>query len=353
MPARDTSADSAARFGDGWSEVIREPFIKTLDDAIDPDGLYQRHRSGLYVPRRPLRGADLFCGCGGFSLGMQQAGIDMVAAVEWDPWATITYLSNLGSRAGCAVAYVSEDDRKRLFKALNGKRGSARKTGWIAPADPKTSGWIGAHNPNRDGSGCRAMIMGDAAQVTGDTIRETLAAVGESPEIDVVCGGPPCQGMSKAGKQDPADPRNNLTLEFWRIAAELGARAVVMENVPPLLTEKKFRPLFDATVEREVAAGYTIVANVLDAVNFGVPQRRRRAFVVGTRDGAAFQFPMPVTWSFGAGPGIERWSFLDRDDQTADELRRTKSGQQSLFADAPDAPDDIDDDPPLTDLEVR
>lgn len=296
--------------------------------------LWDQRPSGLYVPARPgrrVRGADLFCGCGGFSLGFQQAGIDVVAAVEWDPWAIVTYLSNLGSRAGCAVGYVSDADRERLFKVLNGKRGRVGKTGWLAPADPKTSGWIGAHNPDRDGSGCRAMIMGDAAQVTGDTIRDALAAVGEPPDIDVVCGGPPCQGMSKAGRQRPDDARNNLTLEFWRIAAELGARAVVMENVPPLLTEKKFRPLFDAIVERAVAAGYTIVANVLDAVNYGVPQYRRRAFVVGTRDGTAFQFPTPATWAFGAGPGIERWSFLDRDDRYAEELRRTKGGQGELF----------------------
>lgn len=306
--------------------------IVTLDD-IEPLDPYEQLPSGLYMPKAPprrLRAADLFCGCGGFSLGMQQAGIDVVAAVEWDPWAIITYLSNLGSRAGCAVGYVSDHDRARLFKALNGKRGKHQKTGWIAPADPLTSGWIGAHNPDRDGSGCRALIMGDAAQVTGDTIRDALAAVGESPEIDVVCGGPPCQGMSKAGRQRPDDARNNLTLEFWRIAAELGARCVVMENVPPLLTEKKFRPLFDAIVERAVGAGYTIVANVLDAVNYGVPQYRRRAFVVGTRDGAVFQFPTPTTWAFGAGPGSERWSFLARDDQDAAELRRTKSGQAEL-----------------------
>jgi site-specific DNA-cytosine methylase len=303
------------------------------DPAGHQDDVYEVRPSGLYVPRRPcrpLRAADLFCGCGVF---MQQAGIDVVAAVERDPWAIVTYLMNLGSRAGCAVRYISDADRVRLFKVLNGKRSKSNTSGWIAPADPKTTGWIGAHNPDRTGRGCRAMITGDATQVTGDTIRETLAAVGESPDIDVVFGGPPCQGMSKAGKQRPDDERNNLTLEFWRIAIELGARAVVMENVPPLLTERKFRPLFDAIVERAVAAGYTIVANVLDAVNYGVPQRRRRAFVVGTRDGVAFQFPMPVTWAFGAGPGVQRWSFLDRDDRDADELRRTKSGQCVLFGD--------------------
>lgn len=302
-----------------------EPDVVQIKIEPDPDG-YERTGAGLLVPRRQrrLRAADLFCGCGGFSLGLQQAGIDVVAALEWDPWAIVTYLSNLGSRAGCAVGYVSDSDRARLFKVLNGKRGKAGKNGRIAPADPRTSGWIGAHNPDRDGSGCRAMIMGDAAKVTGDTIREALAAVGESTEIDVVCGGPPCQGMSRSGKQQPDDPRNNLTLEFWRIAIELDAKVVLMENVPPLLTERKFRPLFDAIVERAVAAGYTITANVLDAVNYGVPQYRRRAFVAGTREGAPFQFPMPVTWAFGAGPGVERWSFLDRDDEYGAELRRTK-----------------------------
>lgn len=285
----------------------------------DPEG-YERSAGGLLVPERgPLRACDLFCGAGGFSLGFQQAGIDVVAALEWDPSAIVTYLSNLGSRAGCAVGYVTDDDRARLMKWLGR---TSRKAGWTAPADPTTSGWIGAHN--RTDGGCRAMIMGDAAEVSGDMIRDVLRSVGEPPEIDVVCGGPPCQGMSRASRQRPDDPRNNLTLEFWRIAAELGAEAVVMENVPPLLTETKFRPLFDAIVERAVGAGYTVVANVLDAVNYGVPQYRRRAFVVGTRNGTPFQFPTPVTWSFGAGPGARRWSFLARDDEEAEELRRTK-----------------------------
>lgn len=304
----------------------------------DPEG-YERHSSGLLVPerRRPLRACDLFCGAGGFSLGLQQAGIDVVAALEWEPWPIVTYLSNLGSRAGCAVGYVSKDDQARLMKALTK---TSHKAGWIAPADPTTSGWIGAHNPDRSGGGCRAMIMGDATEVTGDMIRSVLASVGEPPEIDVVCGGPPCQGMSKSGRQQPDDPRNNLTLEFWRIADELGAETVLMENVPPLLTETKFRPLFDAIVERAVGAGYTVVAQVLDAVNYGVPQYRRRAFVAGTRSGVPFQFPMPTNWAFGAGPGIERWSFLRRDDAYADELSRTKRApgpQIDLFAEEPAA----------------
>lgn len=280
-----------------------------------PVDLYRQLPSGLYVPaprraRRQLRVCDLFCGCGGFSLGVQSAGLNVVAAVEWEPHAINTYLSNLGSRHGCAVSYVDETDRARHRKTLAKMKESA------------ASGWIGRHNKRPEGGGCRAMVVGDASEVTGDTIREALAAIGEDTTIDVVIGGPPCQGMSRSGKQRPDDPRNNLVLEYVRIADELGADMFVMENVPPLVTETKFRPLFDAVVARAHAAGFTVVANVLDAVNYGVPQYRRRAFIVGSRGAAAerpFTFPMPTHWSFGASPDGKRWSFFERDRGQIDE----------------------------------
>ena len=284
---------------------------------------YRRTRSGLYVPgtRRRQRGrpraADIFAGCGGFSLGMQQAGLNVVAAVEWDVDAAQAYLSNLGSVYGCAVAYVDEPDRARLAKAL--KRGKVQE------------GWVGQHNPDLDGSGCRAFVLGDATKVTGELIRSTLAAIGEDPTIEVVCGGPPCQGMSTAGRQDPADPRNNLVLEFVRIADELRASVFCMENVPPLLTAKKFRPLFDSLVARAREAGFDVVANVLDAVNYGVPQYRRRAFVVGTRGEAKrrpFSFAMPTHWSFGATDS-KRWSFLH--DQGDGHNQPTRGDTLPLF----------------------
>lgn len=290
---------------------LREAVITTLDDLIpiDPHGLWSERPSGLFVPssprsRRRLRVADLFCGCGGFSLGMQEAGLNVVAAVEWDPWAIQTYLSNLGSATGCAVAYLEDTDRERHQKVLK----KSKLT--------KSSGWIGEHNPRRDGSGCRAMVMGDVTKVTGDLVRETLAAINEDSTIDVVIGGPPCQGMSSAGKQRPDDPRNNLVLEYVRLADELGADVFVMENVPPLITQAKYRPLFEELIRRANAAGFSVVANVLDAANYGVPQRRARAFVVGTRgeaDERPFTYPMPTTWAFGAPVGKKRWSFLETD----------------------------------------
>lgn len=275
----------------------------------DDEDAWQESDGGLIVPRvhrkdRKLRAVDLFCGCGGFSLGMQQAGIDVIAAVEWGPEAIMTYLGNLGSVDGCAVAYVDEEDKTRFAKTL-------KKLG-----ESQTSKWIGRQNPDRDGSGCRAMVVGDATKVTGDLIRETLAAIKCSTPIDVVFGGPPCQGMSAMGKQQPDDPRNNLVLEFVRIADELGAEVFVMENVPPLLTQAKFRPLFNTLVDRAHAGGFTVTANVLDAANYGVPQRRRRAFVVGTRGEAnarQFSFAMPTNWAFVAEPGGERTDMLEVD----------------------------------------
>lgn len=286
--------------------------------------------SGLLIPRhllqpRRLRGVDLFCGCGGFSLGMQEGGIDMIAAVERWPAAIMTYLVNLGSVDGCSLAYVTEEDRRLFGLAL-------KKAG-----ETQASGWIGRNNVRHDGSGCRAMVVGDVAQVTGDIVRQALGAIGIETPIGVVCGGPPCQGMSKAGKQNPADPRNNLVLEFVRLADELGADVFLMENVPPLITDKKYRPLFDEYVARANAAGFTVTADVIDAVNYGVPQFRRRAIVAGTRGEAArrpFSFPMPTNWCFVAAPGRsatrarmagERW------DHPQDEPR-----QGDLFADAED-----------------
>lgn len=298
-----------------------------MPDLLDDDDLYRQLPSGLYVPARrrargQLRVADLFSGCGGFSLGVQSAGLNVVAALEWEPNAVHTYLYNLGSVDGCAIAYVDESDRARHQKLLRKAKEST------------SSGWIGRNNHRRDGSGCRAMIIGDAFKVTRETFRSALAAIGEPTTIDVVIGGPPCQGMSRAGKQRQDDPRNNLVLEFVRIADELGAETFAMENVPPLLTQGKYRPLFEAVVARAHAGGFTVTANVLDAANYGVPQYRRRAFVVGTRGEAAerpFAFPMPTNWAFVAEPNGKRSDMLGSDPADAGDPDASGGGEQLEF----------------------
>jgi site-specific DNA-cytosine methylase len=167
---------------------------------------------GILVPEStvPAKIAiDLFCGCDGFSLGIQSAGMDVAIALDHDIMALCSYVWNLGA-----------------------------------------------------------------------------------PD------GRPCQGFSKAGKQDPADARNNLILEFLRVVIETDADSFAMENVPPLLLQDKFRPLRDTFFDRANAAGYNITADVLDAVNYGVPQHRRRAFVLGIKEGRGGvpMFPRPTHW---------------------------------------------------------
>jgi DNA (cytosine-5)-methyltransferase 1 len=103
-------------------------------------------------------------------------------------------------------------------------------------------------------------------------------------EVDLVFGGPPCQGFSQIGPRDLKDPRNLLYLEFARVLKALKPKVFVMENVPNMVAMKNghFRDLIFLALK---AAGYrnTILIHVT-ASEFGVPQHRRRVFFVGTRD---------------------------------------------------------------------
>jgi DNA (cytosine-5)-methyltransferase 1 len=97
----------------------------------------------------------------------------------------------------------------------------------------------------------------------------------------VIVGGPPCQGFSALGKRDPHDPRNGLWRHYFRAVDLVRPQFLVMENVPELLRSEDFSE-FRTHVE---AKGYTVVAGVLNAADFGVPQRRRRAIVMAAREG--------------------------------------------------------------------
>jgi len=174
--------------------------------------------------KRPIS-VDLFCGAGGMSLGFEQAGFDVVAAFDVEAWNIATHKKNF----------------------------------------PKT----------------KAVAL-DLAKVSGKTLREH-ARLGNRT-IDVVFGGPPCQGFSVGGKRDLDDERNLLVYEFARLVRELRPRYFVMENVRGLLLEP-VRPVLESFVRRIKRAGYAVVEPIvpLDAANFGVPQRRLRTFVLGYR----------------------------------------------------------------------
>jgi DNA (cytosine-5)-methyltransferase 1 len=185
---------------------------------------------------RPI-GIDLFAGAGGMSLGFEQAGFDVAAAVEIDP-------------VHCAV-------HKFNF-------------------------------PN-------TVII--PRSVLGLSAREIRVAAGIGRRtVDCVFGGPPCQGFSLIGQRVLDDPRNNLVLEFVRIVAELEARTFVFENVKGL-TLGKHRAFLEELVDAFDKAGYVVRLPwlVLDSARYGVPQHRQRLILFGTRKGEVLpEYPLPL-----------------------------------------------------------
>jgi DNA (cytosine-5)-methyltransferase 1 len=125
-------------------------------------------------------------------------------------------------------------------------------------------------------------ICADVRQLEGHFIRQK-AGLGHA-DIDVVFGGPPCQGFSVGGKQRISDPRNELLLEFARLVVELRPRYFVMENVAGLLGER-YVPLLQKFMRVVERGGYSVVQPIicLDAADFGIPQRRKRVFILASR----------------------------------------------------------------------
>ena len=134
---------------------------------------------------------------------------------------------------------------------------------WFAEIDPFCSGLLAYHYPDIENRGDFTHI-GEAAG-----------------PIDILAGGTPCQSFSIAGRRGGLDDsRGNLALEFCRLAGRLRPRWIVWENVPGVLSSKRGRD-FGTILEALAKLGYGCAWRVLDAQFFGVPQRRRRVFVVG------------------------------------------------------------------------
>ncbi len=169
-----------------------------------------------------LRAIDLFCGAGGMSLGFKRAGFSVLLAVDSDAIHAATYQANF---------------------------------------------------PDVD------VAVFDLFATTGTKLRDR-AGVG-STKIDVIFGGPPCQGFSEGGRRSVRDVRNAGLWHFGRLVTEIRPRMFVVENVTGLLSPRNQSPRkrFGRLVR---SAGYKMVpAEVLDAQQFGVPQRRKRVFIIG------------------------------------------------------------------------
>jgi DNA (cytosine-5)-methyltransferase 1 len=125
------------------------------------------------------------------------------------------------------------------------------------------------------------------------------------PEVDVVIGGPPCQGFSNLGNKEVNDPRNKLWKEYLRVVAKASPKVFVLENVQRFLKSSEFQLLLDEA-DHGVIKDYELSYGVLLAADFGVAQRRPRTIVIGSRVGK-IELPTPTHSKHGE-PGTLPWT---------------------------------------------
>lgn len=173
---------------------------------------------------RSLTAIDLFSGCGGLSVGLNHAGFDVAAAVEIDEKAVATYKLNHPN-----VKLYGQDIRTLMPK----------------------------------------QVMKDLEINAGD--------------LDLLAGCPPCQGFSRLRTKNKntavPDPRNDLIGEFYRFVKVMLPKCVMLENVPALKSDMRFSKLRNQLID----LGYEVVVNVLNAADYGVPQRRKRLIMLASR----------------------------------------------------------------------
>lgn len=128
------------------------------------------------------------------------------------------------------------------------------------------------------------------------------------PKADIVIGGPPCQSFSLAGKRHTEDARGRLVWRYIDIIKHVMPRAFVFENVTGLLSakNKKGHKILPELIETFKSIGYTVNYKVLNAADYGVPQRRKRVIIVGLLGGDEFTFPEPTHNELGTG-GLKKY----------------------------------------------
>ena len=167
---------------------------------------------------------DLFCGAGGLSKGFEWAGHNIIAANDNLAPACETYRNNHSSTKLIEGDITQRGVKDKIYEAINGTK------------------------------------------------------------IDLIIGGPPCQGFSNAGKRLVDDPRNFLFKEFVNIVDKVKPRAFLLENVEGILTSDGGKT-FQSIKESFEELGYTVNGKKLLAANFGVPQKRKRVILIGLLDG--------------------------------------------------------------------
>lgn len=176
---------------------------------------------------------DVFAGAGGFSLGFEMAGCEIVGAIERDKWAADTFTYN---------------------------------------------------HPNAK------MMLGDIESFSDLEIKQSIGVV-----PDIIIGGPPCQGFSICRKNagDPKDPRNSLFVEFIRMARIFSPSVMVMENVPNIIRAKtkSGEKVVDIIQKEFIDLGYHVDYTILAASDYGVPQMRQRFVLIASKNKLSQPFP--------------------------------------------------------------
>ena len=187
------------------------------------------------MSNRPIA-IDLFAGCGGMSLGLEAAGFDIAASVEIDPIHSLVHHYNF--------AYG-------------------------------------------------VTICKDIASLPSQELLNAIEKKGFDRDVDLIAGGPPCQGFSHMGKRQLSDPRNKLVFEYVRIVLEIQPKYFIFENVPGIVTGRH-KQFLSGLIQEFENNNYSVVkpVQVLDASWYGAPQKRKRLILVGYRnDVQKIQYP--------------------------------------------------------------
>lgn len=169
-----------------------------------------------------MNAIDLFCGCGGLSYGFECSGVNILLGIDNDEMA---------------------------LKVFERNHKNAKS------------------------------ICGDITEINYSDIKKVIG----NQKIDLIIGGPPCQGMSLSGPRKFDDPRNKLYLSYIRLVEEIKPKAFVIENVPGLVSLFKGQ-IKENILYRLTALGYKVDYRILCAADYGVPQNRKRVVFVGLRD---------------------------------------------------------------------
>jgi DNA (cytosine-5)-methyltransferase 1 len=202
-------------------------------------------------PVRVLNYVDLFSGCGGLSLGLEKAGFNLALAVEKSDMAAETFYHN----------FIHRISDPAVWKAYSHKDRTVQEQ-----AEEK-------------------LIVKELSEVLEN---KSLLKKLKNSNIDLVAGGPPCQGFSLAGRRNSEDIRNQLPWQFLQFVEAVRPKAVIIENVSGMsqnfVKNGKSSPFNELRLAlKDIGKGYKVQPLHLNAKHFGVPQNRPRVMLIGVR----------------------------------------------------------------------